>query len=72
MRCTWGESSLLKSELTMNVDICVMLHNIKKRKRKSINISDVCLIKGIKFVDLLKGWKTKNVMVAAESKQKEK
>lgn len=49
-----------------------MLHNIKKRKRKSINISDVCLIKGIKFVDLLKGWKTKNVMVAAESKQKEK
>lgn len=56
----------------MNVDICVMLHNIKKRKRKSINISDVCLIKGIKFVDLLKGWKTKNVMVAAESKQKEK
>lgn len=67
-----GESSLLKSEL-MNEDICVRLCKVKKKKNlQSINISDLCLIKGIKFVDYLKGWKTKNVMVVAERVDKRK
>lgn len=68
-----GESSLLKSEL-MNEDICVRLRKVKKKKKnlQSINISDLCLIKGIKFVDYLKVWKTKNVMVVAERVDKRK
>ena len=48
------------------------LGKVKKKKLQSINISDMCLIKGIKFVGHLKDWKTKNVMVVAETVDKRK